>query len=142
MFEPGLPTSLIGVGFVLANIGFWTMYVALWKRKALGSSRSSFGRLRAVFRSPKPGRERLIFRIGPAVVVLGAIFCFTGVGLSDARRGAPCVASCEAAGHKSGRLRNNPHTKTAKKRQCWCYNGTHSRPLWVHQRPTGLQTTD
>ena len=131
MFESGLPTALLIVGFALFNFGFWSMYSALWRLGALGSSRGSFGRFLAVFRAPKPGRQWQIFRLGPAVVVLGALCCFAGVGLSDARRNAPCIASCEAAEHKGGRIRANPHDRKDMERRCWCYDGSASRPVWV-----------
>lgn len=129
--QPGLPMVLLGLGFVFFNLGFWAMYITLMRRKALGSWRGSFARFLESFRNVESSRERLVFRGGPAAMALGAVFCFSGVGISDARTTAPCVAACEEAGHTGGRIRSDPFVQEVGERSCWCYDGSNSSPDWV-----------
>ena len=120
------------LGFLIINLGFWPVFIAIGRRKGLGSSGASMRRGWAALSQPAPGLETITLRVGPIAIILGALLCFGGVFLGDVASGSSCRSACEVAGYDGGRLRGSPHVERSETtpRACWCYKGRGKAQTW------------
>ena len=125
--------ALTVIGFILMNLSFWPIFVALARRGGLHSSLSSMSAALEAFKSPAAGLETVILWGGPPLLFIGVVLSFSGVLMLDSKANSACTAACATQGFEHGRMRGNPHAEYPGEtpRQCWCFNKDGAQETWA-----------